>query len=139
MDSFDDYEYYYEEDGEFEFNPYDSDTYPENNRIIVENEQESTQTYSPPPEVADGDPSIALSFSLNKSREFIHKNLNIPIGKLKSYHPLGLVVLRLEDFSLLRNDQRRLKKIPHLLIVPTEGFNSAHPDFSASIEVLNKN
>lgn len=93
---------------------------------------------SPPPVVADDDPNIAFSVSINQSREFLEKALNIPIKEIKRHHIPGFVILRLEDFSTIRNVSKIGRVIPHLVIgpPPNQQWLSKHPDFNACYNML---
>lgn len=102
--------------------------------------QHQNQNNSPPPQVDPNDNSIAFSTSINQSKRFIYKNLGLSVSKLKSNNIHGLVVLRLQDFSLIRNDTRCQRKLPHLLILPRnpEEFSEIHTDFYNSLKHLYK-
>ena len=103
-----------------------------------QNHKTHNQSNSPPPAIDPNDNSIAFSTSINQSKQFIHQNLGISISKLKSHTINGLVVLRLQDFNLVRNDSRCHRSIPHLLILPTDlsQFSQEHPDFFYSLKHL---
>lgn len=139
------YEYVSSSDYELEFeNPYFQDENKQDIMSLLDNDDQNqdNQTHhksnSPPPQIDPSDNSIAFSTSINQSKQFIHQNTGISISKLKSHPINGLVVLRLQDFNLIRNDSRCHRSIPHLLILPTDinQFSKEHPDFFLSLKHL---
>lgn len=92
---------------------------------------------SPPPQIADDDANIALSTSINQSREFIQQTLGISLRDLHRHHVPGFVILRLEDFPTIRNVSQLNRVIPHLIIgPPDDSFLANHPDFRNCYETL---
>lgn len=138
--------YTYEEDYSYELE-YDP-SFEQGSEIfsLLENDntneetQHQNQNNSPPPQVDPNDNSIAISTSINQSKRFIHQNLGIPVSQLKSSNIHGLVILRLQDFPLIRNDTRCNRQLPHLLILPKDqaSFERDHPDFYHSLIHLHK-
>ena len=97
----------------------------------------SQSTNSPPPQVATDDSNIAFSTSINQSREFIYQNLHIPVRDLRSSNVPGLVILRLQDFSTIRNVSALNRTIPHIIIgPPSDEFLQNHPDFQRAFHAL---
>lgn len=94
---------------------------------------------TPPPQPADNDPSVVKFYSINSSRQYIQTNLNIQPNQLRQLDLPGLVILRMSDYSLLRNDSRCHRIVPHLFVVAnTDDFISRHPEFATCIQVLNQ-
>ena len=132
--------FYSEEESAYSYDiEYDTSGYqdystppPDLDELFPEDEQNS-QPPSPPPVVANDDPNIAFSVSINQSRELIEKTLNMPIKELKRHHVPGFVILRLEDFSTIRNVSKLGRVIPHLIIgpPPNQEWLGHHPDFAA--------
>lgn len=89
-------------------------------------------------QIANNDPSIIFSSNIDQTKTFLRDHLNLPISSLRTVHPPGLVILRLEDFALIRNDSRCSRIIKHILYIPTPGSELKHPDFNTSVQVLNK-
>ena len=102
---------------------------------LIEN-QSNSEVLSPPPQIADDDNSIAFSTSINQSRKFISESLGIPASTLYHSDVSGLIVLRLKDFTLIRNDSRHRRIVPHLLVLPDDSFPQNHPDFFAALNTL---
>lgn len=75
------------------------------------------QTPSPPVEVNQHNDNLAISASIDQSREFLQGTLQIPISQLKHSGIPGLVILRLSDFATIRNDKRCQRFIPHILFL----------------------
>lgn len=90
-------------------------------------------------QIANNDPSIIFSSNINQTKTFLRDRLNLPISSLRTTHPPGLVILRLEDFALIRNDSRCSRIIKHILYVPTQGSELRHPDFNTAVNFLINN
>lgn len=145
MDSSSDYYYSYEE----EFPEYDIQySYEPSSEIGMNDEQlyncldneESThiETNSPPPQIADNDPSIAISTSINQSRELLQQATGLPISAFRTHHVPGIIILRLEDISTIRNETRRNIQIPHLIYFSQPGDNNPnHPELDYIASLLN--
>lgn len=101
-----------------------------------QNDHSITEISSPPPQLADSDNSIAYSTSITQSRHFLLQNLGIPTSAFRHSDVCGLIVLRLKDFGLIRQDSRSHRVTPHLLILPTQDFDENHPDFFAALNAL---
>lgn len=138
---------YYEDSYDYEFNPYDSDSWPE---PILEDESQMfhrdqlRQSHSVPPtptvpEAVIPDPSIAICHSLDQSKELIQANLGVRSSSLRSHNMSGIVIIPLKDINLIRKDHRCNRELPNIMVFPTgEDFQLAHPDFAYAIQVLNQ-
>ena len=82
-------------------------------------------------------PNIVYSNNLQRSREFLSQVFNIPPTQFKRFHIPGLIILRLEDFALIRNDNRCARIIPHILVNGDLNGLSNNPDFTTAINQLN--
>lgn len=133
---------------EYEFNPYDSDSYPDPFTSFIDEEdrhshsQHSIST-SPSniniPEADIPDPSIAICYSLDQSKQLIQKRFGVSPSTFRSKPIPGIVVLPLKDINLIRKDNRYNRILPHIIVFPTgENFNLVHQDFAQSIQILNK-
>lgn len=136
-------DYYSEEESAFSYDvSYDGSSFsydsplPSMDDLFPEENQERQS--SPPPVTANDDNNIVLSISINQSREFLEKNFNIPVKDLKKNHVPGLVILRLEDFSTIRNVSSLGRIIPHFLIgpPPDSQWLQKHPDFNSCFNTL---
>ena len=106
---------------------------------LLDNDESSQhQNHSPPPEVANDDNSIAVSTSINQTRQFVQQNFGIPISAFRTRPVPGLIILRIKDISSLRNEQRRSIKIPHILYCPNSEQQSFHPELDYLETLLNK-
>lgn len=141
------YEYVSSSDYDLEFeNPFFKDENQPNLISLLDNDdqhevnQTHNKSHSPPPQIDPSDNSIAFSTSINQSKQFIHQNLGVSVSKLKSHPINGLVILRLQDFNLIRNDSRCHRELPHLLILPSnlDQFSREHEDFFFSLKHLYK-
>lgn len=113
-------------------------SYSDDQNYLIQDIEYAQPSTSPPVEVPDDEPNIAFSTSINQSKHFLFENLNISPSSLHSRHVPGLIILRLEDFAVIRNDQRNNREIPHILIgPPSEEFLNQHPDFKNSFIALN--
>lgn len=145
MDSSDEYYYSYEE----EFPEYDVQYSMEPpSEIGMTDEQlyncldneESThfETNSPPPQIPDNDPSVAISTSINQSRELLQQVTGLPISAFRAHHVPGIIILRLEDISTIRNETRRNIQIPHLIYFANPSDNNPnHPELDYITALLN--
>lgn len=87
-------------------------------------------------EPSQDNPNIVYSESLQQSRKFLSQVFNIPPSNFKRFHVPGLIILRLEDFALLRNDSRSSRIIPHILVNADLNALSNNPDFLTCIAQL---
>ena len=142
---------YYEEDYDYEFNPYDSDSWPDPmSSPILEDEsqmfhrdqlhsQHSAPADLPLPEVSIPDPSIAICHSLEQSKQLIQKRFNIDTSSLRSHPIPGIVIIPLKDINLIRKDSRNNRVLPHIMVFPAgENFELIHSDFAQAINILNQ-
>lgn len=96
------------------------------------------QTPSPPVEVANDDDRIAFSLSVNQSRLFLQNTLGISHNALRSSHVPGLVILRLEDFNVIRDTSSRNREVPHFLYLANPADNDEfHPELDRMFTFLN--
>lgn len=65
------------------------------------------------------DPSTFFSSSLSETKEFLRGHLGLSTHDLRHAPHNGLIVLSLSDFSLIRNDLRNSRIIPHLVYFPS--------------------
>lgn len=139
MSSFESEEEMYSYDIEYDTSGYtDYSSPPPTLDELFPEDQTRDNDQSPPPVVADDDPNIAFSISINQSRQFLENSLKIPIKEIKRHHIPGFVILRLEDFSTIRNVSKIGRAIPHLVIgpPPNKDWLSKHPDFAACYNML---
>lgn len=142
---------YYDDYSGYEFNPYDSDSWPEpDSSPILEDDSQmfhrdqlhetSTQEIlEPPPIPVYDDNSTALCTSIDQSRQFIHQNFGLSPSSLRSSPLVGLVILSIKDYNLIRKDHRNNRKFPHLLVVPNgKDFQLVHKDFEQCINILHQ-
>ena len=126
------------------FNPYDSDTFPDEDipdaypdpLIFPPSHQpHESSSNSSDLEVATDSSSIYRSDSIERSRQFIQQVLGNPGPNLHILHTPGLVILPIQDFNLIRNDTRNNRVIRHLIIFPhlDPNFERDHYDFVNSI------
>lgn len=128
---------YYSSDSSYEFNPFDSDTFPdpmddsqmmhEANHLDLshETEQLSLSNSNLNANVDENNQNVLWSPSVEHSRSTIQQVLGCSPSQLRSSPFNGLVVLRLQDFCLLRNDKRCQRLFPHLIFLdPTENDGS---------------
>ena len=109
---------YYDYYDDYEFNPYDSDTYPMSEPEVNHNEHQPVQQIpTPPVEIDHYDNRFAISATIDQSKEFIQQSLGIPVHKLRDNNIHGLVILRLEDFNAIRNDKRCGRIIPNVIFL----------------------
>lgn len=73
---------------------------------------------TPHVQVDSTDPSTFFSSSLSETKEFLRGNLGLSTHDLRHAPHNGLIVLSLNDFSLIRNDLRNSRIIPHLIYFP---------------------
>ena len=110
--------------------PVFSDPISEPDVLSLLNDEEPIQDYIPAQSAAD-DPNIAISTSIAQSKKFIEDNLGVSMRDLRVTHIPGLVILRLEDFALIRDVSKLHRAVPHLIIgPPNEEFLYQHPDFA---------
>ena len=90
-----------------------------------------------PPQSASDDPNIARSTSILQSKHFLEESLGISMRDLRVHHIPGLVILRLEDFALIRDVSRLHRAVPHLIIgPPDQQFLDNHPDFATCFSAI---
>ena len=141
---------YYEDSYEYEFNPYDSDSWPDNmsSPILDDDSQmfhrdqlhegNSAPSSLPLPQVAIPDPSIAICYSLDQSKQLIQERFGVSPSALRSHPIPGIVIIPLKDINLIRKDSRNNRVLPHIMVFPTgENFQLIHNDFAQSIQILN--
>ena len=92
---------------------------------------------SPPPQIATNDPAIAFSTSINQSRVLIQNCFGTSSSNIYHSNVPGLIVLRIQDFSLLRADSRSGRLVPHFLIHGPSLDTLRHPDFARALDILN--
>lgn len=125
-------------DDDYSYYSFEEESIPEVNYTLPDTFHDP-QPPTPPPETPEGDTSIVRFHSINSSRDFIQNNLGVPPSQLRNAQLPGIVILRLSDYSLLRNDSRCHRLVPHLFVVAnTEDFPQRHPEFAAAIQVLNQ-
>lgn len=92
---------------------------------------------SPPVISAENDADIFLSTSINQSKKFLEGVLGIPAFRLSKVRPPGLIVMRLEDFSNIRNTSiSHSKEVPHIIVIPkSNNFVQDHPDFTSALDL----
>ena len=144
-------ESYYEDSYEYEFNPYDSDTWPDPSASpIFEdesqmfhhdqlNKKEPIENNLPIHQVDIPDPSIAICYSLDQSKQLIQERFDLHPSALRSHPIPGIVIIPLKDINLIRKDSRHNRVLPHILVFPAgENFELIHSDFAQSIATLNQ-
>ena len=144
-------ESYYEDSYEYEFNPYDSDSWPESESSpILEDESQmfhrdqlnkvhTSPTYKSIPQVDIPDPSIAICHSLDQSKQLLQERFNISPSALRSRPIPGIVIIPLKDINLIRKDTRFNRVLHHIMVFPSgDNFELVHPDFAQSIKLLNQ-
>lgn len=87
-------------------------------------------------EIASDDSSIAYSNSVIASRSFLRDHFGPNLNTFHASGVFGLIVMRLEDFSLIRSDNRSNREFPHFLIFPNEDFPDNHPDFLKCLQLF---
>ena len=114
MESSDEYYYSYEEEyPEYDIQysmepPSEIGMTDEQLYNCLDNEESShIETNSPPPQISDNDSSIAFSTSINQSRKLLQQTIGLPVSAFRAHHVPGLIILRLEDISSIRNETRR--------------------------------
>ena len=114
-------------DRSFEFNPFDSDTWPSDDEEEVDTDTLIQYNASPEAsprlvpqhfENADDSPSVFFSDNIDNSKRFVQQILNNRSRQLHITHTPGLVILPIQDFNLIRNDTRHNRVIRHLIIFP---------------------
>lgn len=89
----------------------------------------------PPPSIPD--PSIAISNSIDQSRQLIQSKFNFDCSSLRHHNVPGIVILPLKDFNLIRKDDRHGRILKHILVIPAgNDFQVIHKDFAQAILVL---
>lgn len=97
----------------------------------------NTETPEPIPPPSIPDPSIAISNSIDQSRQLIQSKLNIDPSSLRHRNVPGIVILPLKDFNLIRKDARHGRTFKHILVIPSgENFTVIHQDFAQAISAL---
>ena len=142
---------YYDDSYEYEFNPYDSDTYPDpDSSLILDDESQMfhrdqlhqnnfAESNIPVPEVSIPDPAIAICYSLDQSKQLIQERFGISPSALRSNPIPGIVIIPLKDINLIRKDCRHNRVLPHIMVFPAgENFELVHKDFAQSIQSLNQ-
>lgn len=146
MDSDYSYDYVSSEDPEYQIDYLDTndifadqDIFNHLDNDETHNLDESTTktSHSAPPEVANDDDSVAFSTSINQTRNFLQQVYGVPISSFRNHDIPGLIILRIQDISSLRNDAKKGLRVPHLLFHPTE--DNPHPELMHIFETLNKN
>lgn len=93
-----------------------------------------------PPIPNSEDPRVLFSKSVPQTRDYILGCLGLTTQELKASHSPGFIILRLEDFCLIRNEHRSERQIPHIFIHHVDGdFLSRHPDLLDYATVLLNN
>lgn len=142
---------YYDDSYEYEFNPYDSDSWPEvNSSSNLDDESQkphhdqlheghSAPPSIPLPQVNITDPSVAVCYSLDQSKQLIQERFGVSPSALRSISIPGIVVIPLKDINLIRKDTRHNRILPHIMVFPAgENFQLIHKDFAQSIQLLNQ-
>lgn len=134
---------------EYEFNPYDSDTFPDEQFILEDesqmfhrdqlHEEHSYQDNITVPPVDIPDDAIAICHSLDQSKQLIQKCFGVSPTALR-HHPVpGIVIIPLKDINLIRKDNRHNRILPHIMVFPAgENFELVHSDFAQAIQILNQ-
>lgn len=139
-DAFYDDSYYYEEDysePNYEVTYADPGFEIDIPQLIEALDEPNSNENETIPEICPDDNHIAFSNSINQSREFISQNLGIHPSNLRQHHVPGLIVLRLEDFCIIRNESRNNRTVPHIIVSPPDDeFIQNHPDFAACFSTL---
>ena len=103
------------------------------------NEGPIEEILEPPPLPVYDDNSTAFCTSIDQSRKFILQNFGLSPSTLRNSPIIGLVILSIKDYNLIRKDHRNNRKFPHVLVVPNgDNFQIAHPDFTQCISILNQ-
>lgn len=133
-----------------DYGSYDYDDYPSNDIESIFNDSYSDNDLSKPSpsfdspvsdsnyKIADNDPSIILNHNLSQTKTFLREHLNIHISSLRGSNVPGLVILRLQDLNLIREDTRCKRVTPNILFLSIPGSTIKHPDLSTALSVLNK-
>lgn len=103
------------------------------------NEKSDEEVLEPPPIPVYDDNSTAFCTSIDQSRKFIHQNFGLSPSTLRTSSLVGLVILSIKDYNLIRKDHRNNRTFPHILVVPNgDKFSIVHQDFKQCIEILNQ-
>lgn len=104
---------------------------------LINNSLQNDISNSPPPQIDNSDPAIAYSTSIRQSRLLLSSCFGTDSYHMRNNPIPGLVVLRIQDFGLLRDDSRCHRVVPHLLINLNNTDPMRHPDFINALNVLN--
>lgn len=138
---------YYSDSYEYEFNPYDSDSWPEpileDESQMFHRDQLRQSQFTPPtppvPEAVIPDNSIAVCHTLDQSKELIQATTGVNPSSLRSSSISGIVIIPIKDINLIRKDHRSNRNLPNILVLPVgEDFQLRHPDFAYAIQTLNQ-
>lgn len=152
----DEYEYYDEEestyddldyfsDSMFEDPPSEADPLPKPRipytqsmmHLPVDPILETLESQFPPPEPYPTEPNILFSRSIPQTRDYIKGCLGLTTQTLKASHASGFIIMRLEDFCLIRNETRGERQVPHVFIHHVDDtFLLRHPDLREFAHVL---
>lgn len=82
--------------------------------------------------------SIAFCNDVDEAKLLVRKTFGAISNRTKDRKYNGIVILPLDDITLIRKDTRNRRKTKMLLVIPGfEGFYQAHPDFAQAINLLN--
>ena len=129
--SYDDYDY--DDDFNLKQQLEQSLSYDESQALHSTLHDQNNETILVP---AQDNPNIVYSNDLHKSGEFLSQVFNISPRNFKRNHIPGLIILRLEDISAIRNDQRCHRIIPHILVNGDLNGLTNNPDFAAALRQL---
>lgn len=139
----DSYEYYYSsEDYDFDIPndlPTEEGQIPySRTHLVLPQIDPRIRTPSPPTITAPEDDQVHFSTSLNSSATTIQNVLKIPPTRLSKDRPPGLIILRLEDFCMIRRPaSNHHKEVPHIIVFPKhENFVTDHPDFTSCMDAF---
>lgn len=131
---------YYNDSYDYDFHSYDSGSVSESDgEITYDIKPDQTDSSSSDiPQATIPDPSVAICFSLEQSKQLIEDRFHCPSASLRCHNVSGIVVIPLKDINLIRKDTRHKRFLPHMIVFPTgDDFQTLHPDFAQSINILN--
>lgn len=96
------------------------------NHIIEEQPQEVHNEEVPGLQIQDN--TFLLSFDIIQTRLFLYQNLHLTPRNIYNSDVNGLVILSLNDFSLIRQDRRYNRVTPHCIFINMPDAHDIHPE-----------
>lgn len=101
-------------------------------------QSEPIEDESQPTNIQIAEQSIAFCTDVEEAKTLVRRTFGSISKRTKDRKYNGIIVLPLDDITLIRKDTRNRRKAKMLVVVPGfEGFNDAHPDFAQAINILN--